>query len=124
MTKPIKVLIIDDDEDFACSLAEYVELDGHQADVKLTGQSGIQAARAEAYDQIMIDVVLPDMNGVGIMEAIQETTPEARIVLMTGYSAGYLDESAVNTGSVDVLTKPVDLKEVSRQLARLAAEPD
>jgi len=48
----------------------------------------------------------------------------SRIVLMTGYSAGYLDESAVNTGSVDVLTKPVDLEEVSRQLARLAAEPD
>jgi DNA-binding NtrC family response regulator len=117
----LKVLIIDDDDDFARSLAEYFALDGHETDVELTGEAGIQAARVKTYDQIMIDVVLPDMNGVEAMQAIQELTPGAHIVLMTGYSAGHLDAADVNTGSVEVLTKPMDLDEVSKQLATIAA---
>jgi len=65
--KTLRVLVVDDDEDVAASLAEYLELDGFDVDIRHTGTAGRDTALAGGYDQIIMDVSLPDISGIDCM---------------------------------------------------------
>ncbi len=112
-----KILIVDDDRDFAASLAEYLELDGHEVGVAYSGRGGIQAMNADGYTHIIVDVGLPDLNGVECMNAMRRVNPDVRILLITGYSANQLDRMVTVPSDVEVLTKPLDLEQLSQRLA-------
>ena len=112
-----RLLVIDDDSDFAGGLALALGLDGHAVDVAADGKRGIQAARDTAYDFIFIDVGLPDMNGVEILRHINRINPRTHCFLLTGYSAEQLLEQGINAGAVEILTKPIDVDDVLRLIA-------
>ena len=116
----LNVLIIDDDRDLAASIAEYLEVNGHQVDIEFSGMAGIEAASEKDYDQIILDIGLPDVNGVDSMLAIRDTRPDARIILITGHSAGYLYESVSSPGDFEVLTKPLELDLLLQRLADIS----
>ena len=114
-----RLLIVDDDEDFGDSLAEALEMHGHKVDIATSGEAGIAAAGRTHYDAILMDVALPGLNGVDSLLAIQETDPEARCFLMTGYSADHLAARAIEAGAIEVLTKPLDPDQLARRLAAI-----
>ena len=112
-----KFLIIDDDRDFADGLALALELFGHQADVAFTGERGIEAARENAYDTILIDIRLPGLNGIDSLLKIKHSNPETRCFLLTGYSADHVAERGIEAGAIEILTKPIDPNELLRRIA-------
>ncbi len=114
-----RLLIVDDDADFGDSLAEALEMHGHKVDIATSGEDGIAAAGRTHYDAILMDVALPGLNGVDSLLAIQDTNPETRCFLMTGYSADHLAARAAGAGAIEVLTKPLDPDELSRRLATI-----
>ncbi len=116
-----RLLIVDDDEDFGDSLAEALEMHGHEVDTTTSGEDGIAAAGRTNYDAILMDVALPGLNGVDSLLAILETNPETRCFLMTGYSADHLAARAIEAGAIEVLTKPLDPDELARRLAAIRA---
>lgn len=107
-----RVLIVDDNKDFANGLAEFLQLFGHQVDIAFSGESGIEAATENAYDVIFMDVGLPGVNGVESLLSIRKTNAKARCFLMTGYSSDHIAKQGIEAGAVEILTKPIDLKEV------------
>ncbi len=115
-----RLLIVDDDRDFAEGLAEYLELCGHRVDIALTGESAIEAAGKDAYDTILMDVGLPGLNGVESLREIKRSLPKVRCFLLTGYRADHDSLQGVEAGTAEILTKPVNPEELSR---RLAARP-
>lgn len=115
-----RLLIVDDDRDFAEGLAEYLELCGHRVDIAFTGEGGIEAAGRTAYDTLLMDVGLPGLNGVESLREIKRSQPEIRCFLLTGYSADHVSLRGVEAGAVEIWTKPVNPEELSR---RLAARP-
>ena len=119
--KGSRLLIVDDDEDFGDSLAEALEMHGHKVDIATSGEDGIAAAGRTHYDAILMDVALPGLNGVDSLLAIQETNPETRCFLMTGYSADHLAARAIEAGAIEVLTKPLDPDKLARRLAAIRA---
>ena len=116
-----RLLIVDDDEDFGDSLAEALEMHGHKVDIATTGEDGIAAAGRTHYDAILMDVALPGLNGVDSLLAIQQTNPETRCFLMTGYSADPLAARGAEAGAIEVLTKPLDPDELLRRLVAIRA---
>ena len=66
-----------------------------------------------------MDVSLPGLNGVESLLAIQETDPKTRCFLMTGYSADHLATQAIEAGAIEVLTKPLNLDELSQRLTKI-----
>ena len=111
-----KVLIVDDNRDFADGLAEFLELFGHQVDITFTGESGINAAVANSYDTILVDVGLPGLNGIESLLRIKQTDNKARCFLMTGFSADHIAAQGYEAGALEILTKPIDLEELLRQI--------
>lgn len=120
--KQIRVFIVDDDEDFAESMA--IVLQGWDCEVELahTGEEAIRKFQDKNFDIAFMDVKLPGMNGVESFMEIRKNTPDARVVMMTGYSVEQLLDRAVKHGAWGVLHKPLDMEKVLDMLERI--EPD
>ena len=104
--KPIRILVIDD-ESVICEACELVLTEkGHTVDRRLTGQTGLQAIRQGIYDVILLDMKLPDIDGMEILQAVCEKVPTPCIIVMTGYSIMSNAVQAMKLGAVDYLAKP------------------
>jgi two-component system OmpR family response regulator/two-component system response regulator QseB len=114
-----RLLVVDDDSDFAVSLAEFLELCDHRVDISFTGKDGIEAARHNNYDAVLMDISLPGLNGVESLRQIKQFNPTVRCFLMTGFSADHIAEQGIEAGAVEILTKPIELEEVLRRLSNI-----
>jgi DNA-binding response OmpR family regulator len=113
---PSKLLIVDDDRDFADGLAEVMEILGYLVDVAFTGRAGVEAAAGKDYDAVVMDVGLPDLSGVDGLLEILEVKPEIRCFLMSGFSAALIEERAGGAGAPEILTKPFDPEALSQRI--------
>ncbi len=114
---PSKLLIVDDNRDFADGLAEVMEILGHRVDVAFTGRAGIEAATGNDYDAVVMDVGLPDLSGVDGLLEILEVKPDIRCFLMSGFSAAHVAARAGGVGALEILTKPFDLEALSQRIS-------
>jgi two-component system response regulator CpxR len=112
-----KLLIVDDDKDFALSIGQFLELYEREVDIAFTGKDGIEAAVMNDYDMILMDIGLPDLNGVESLRAIKHAKPGVRCFLMTGYSVDPIIQQGIDAGALEVLSKPIHVEELMRRLA-------
>jgi DNA-binding response OmpR family regulator len=106
---PLRIFIVDDDRDFAESLAEVLTGNGHQVEMCFDGESAVRLFREKEFDITFMDVKLPHQNGVESFFEIRKIRPRARVVMMTAYSVEQLLQQAVEHGAIGVLRKPFDL---------------
>jgi two-component system, NtrC family, response regulator HydG len=104
----LHILVVDDDRDFADSLAEVLRLDGHQVDVVYSGERAIEAFTQNDYDLTFMDVKLPGKTGVERFMEMRAIKPSARVFMTTGFSVQQLIDDAVAHGACGVLQKPLD----------------
>jgi DNA-binding response OmpR family regulator len=110
--KQAHVLIVDDDEDFAESLAIAISSRGHKVELAVSGEEAIEKFRTQDFDIAFMDVRLSGMNGVESFLEVRRFKPEARVVMMTGFSVEQLLEQAIEGGAWGVLHKPLDMLDV------------
>lgn len=105
-TRPVRLLLVEDEEALAASLEAGLRGEGFEVDVAHTGLDGLWRAREFAYGAIVLDILLPEMNGYKVCRTLRDegiTTP----ILMLTAKAGLHDEvEALDTGADDFLTKP------------------
>ncbi len=104
--KPVKILIIDDEAAICkgCRLALADE--DHLVDLCMTGKAGMSAIQEGAYDLILLDMKLPDMDGMEILNSIRKTKPDLYVIVMTGYSSVQNAVEAMKLGAFDYISKP------------------
>lgn len=110
--KSLRILIVDDDRDFAEALLDVLELEGHQVDMCHTGEDAIAYFTRSDYDISFMDVKLPRRNGVECFLEIKKIKPEARVVMMTGFSVEQLLQQAVEHGAWAIMHKPLEMAQV------------
>jgi DNA-binding NtrC family response regulator len=105
-----KVLVVDDEESIIWAFRKFIEGLGHEFLSAATGEKGIEVARAEQPDLVVMDVKLPGMDGLAALEEIRRVAPRARFIVITAH--GSLDTAvrAVRLGAAEYLPKPVDLE--------------
>ena len=104
--KSIRILVIDD-EGVICDACELVLKEkGHSIDRCMTGKAGLQAIQAGHYDIILLDMKLPDIDGMEILQAVCKKPPVPRVIVMTGYSTMANAVQAMKLGAMDYLAKP------------------
>lgn len=101
-----RIFIVDDDRDHAESLADILELRGYEVEVAFTGEDAIERFREVDFDLVFMDVKLPGKNGVETFFAFRQLRPDARVMMMTGFSVEQLVRQAVEGGALGVLHKP------------------
>ena len=104
--KSLKVLVIDD-ESVICDACRMVLLErGYAVDHCTTGKAGLLAIKRGVYDVILLDMKLPDIDGMEILDTIRVEMPGTNVIVMTGYSTMSNAVQAMKLGSVDYLSKP------------------
>jgi two-component system response regulator RegA len=117
------LLILDDDEPFRRRLARAMEKRGFDPVVMAESVAeGLAAIRPQAPAYAVIDLRLEDGNGLDVVEAIRESRPESRVVVLTGYGAIATAVAAVKIGATDYLSKPADADDVEAALLAKAAD--
>jgi DNA-binding NtrC family response regulator len=104
--EPSSILIIDD-EHVICNGCRLALSDrGHSVDICMTGRAGIEAIQKGTYDLALLDMKLPDMDGMDILRTVENEKPSVYVIVMTGYSSVQSAVEAMKLGAFDYLTKP------------------
>ena len=119
MTKPLKILVLDDHIDVAASLGEILELDGHEVTLAHNGASAVAAYDKSAFDLGLFDVKMPGMNGVDSFIEVRKRRPEATVVMMSGYADDGVIEKAMRNGARGILRKPFEVDELMAKLSEI-----
>ena len=119
--KPIRVLVIDDDEGHAEALADGLEIDGHQCTIATSGSAGALALTEHGFDAVLTDLVMHDLSGLDVVREARNLQPDAVVLVITGHGSVETAVEAMHSGAADYLTKPVNLAELRTKLPRAVA---
>lgn len=120
--KSLKILVIDD-ESVICDACHMVLSEkGHQVDRCTTGRSGLVAIEQGAYDVILLDMKLTDIDGMEILRTIKAEKPATYVIVMTGYSTIENAVQAMKLGAADYLSKPFADDELIEALEKVSVE--
>ncbi len=107
VTNGTKVLIIDDDQSILSILSKILNKNGFIVETAETGQEAIEKLRTKTYSAALIDVKLQDMNGLDLLNRIQDIAPTMVKIVLTGYPSDLDRAKAIERGAHYYLAKPV-----------------
>ena len=114
----MRILIVEDEKDLAMILSELLSMEGYYTDVAYDGESGLDNALSGIYDLILLDVMLPLMDGIEVLSKIRENKMSVPVLMLTAKSEIEDKVCGIDNGADDYLTKPFNSKEL---LARIRA---
>jgi DNA-binding NtrC family response regulator len=112
MDSSAKILIVDDDENIRKVLMAILEDKGYDMEAVGTAREAIKKTDKKFYNLALIDIRLPDMEGIDLLTKIRDTTPRMRKIIITGYPTLQNAVDAVNRGADAYITKPFDVERV------------
>ena len=102
----MRVLIVEDEKKVAAAVRRGLEAEGFAVDVALTGTDGLWMATEHHYDIIVLDIMLPGLNGYKVCEQLRDGGDWTPILMLTAKDGEYDHAEALDTGADDFLTKP------------------
>lgn len=117
----MKILVIDDEKSLAKTLTAFLRDLGHQVENAFTAVEGREKAALFSPDIVLLDVHLPDILGLEIIEQIKSKKPSTTVVMITGSGTVKHAVEAMRKGAEDYLTKPLDLDELQLLLEKITA---
>ena len=116
----MRILIIEDDERLAGLIARSIREQGHEAVVAHDGTAGLTSALDPAHELIVMDLMLPGINGIDLCRALRRERPEVPIIMLTALGTTDDKVEGFDAGADDYLVKPFDLRELHARIKALA----
>ncbi len=113
-----KVLLVDDEKEFTHILSERMKARGLTVVTAENGRSALQKAQKEAYDAIILDMLMPEMDGIETMKRLLEINPDLQIIILTGHATLEKGIEAVKLGAMDFLEKPADIDKLMAKISK------
>ena len=105
----LKVLVVEDDETERRQLAKAIEKEGYQVLVAEDGRAGVERFKKELPDIVVTDLKMPVIDGIEVMRAVRDLSPNAQVILVTAFGQTDTAICALREGALDYLKKPLDL---------------
>ena len=121
-TKPIRLLIVDDEEDLVTFLSHRLRKRGLDVTMALSGAEAISAANELTFDVAVVDLKMPDMDGIAVIEQIKSAQPFCEAIMLTGHGS---HDSAWEAGRLQAyryLMKPYDFDELNELIHAAAGQ--
>lgn len=116
-----KLLIIDDEVEFASTLCQRLCLRGIDARDVHSGTEGLSKLAEIAPDIVILDLKMPDMSGLDVLDGIKKHDPAIEVIMLTGHGSGAAGIEAMHKGALSYIMKPVDLQDLLENI-KLATE--
>jgi DNA-binding NtrC family response regulator len=120
----LSVLLVDDEEDFASTLAERLAMRGFRAEVATSGIDALKRLREDDFSVLILDVKMPGIDGLGLLAEIKRKHPDVPVVLLTGHGSLANVETGMKVGAFDYLMKPIDIEELIEKISNAVGGED
>jgi two-component system response regulator HydG len=115
------VLVVDDEPGICRALSRYLAAEGHRVHSVSSGEEALTFVRSERLDVALVDLRLPGMDGMTVLERMRAIRPEMEIVLITAFGGADTAIRAIQQGAYSYVPKPLDLEEIGRLVRRTIA---
>ena len=118
---PWQVLLVDDEEDFLDIMAERMAARGMDVATAGSAEDALKMILAESYDAVIMDLMMPEMDGFKALKLFKESRPDLSIILLTANIPQESCLEAIRLGAMDVIEKPADLNLLTRKIEEAKA---
>jgi DNA-binding response OmpR family regulator len=108
----LKVLVVDDEEELVSILVERLEFRGFEVDGVLGGADALLHSKQKNFDVAVIDVKMPEINGIETLKRLKIEHPNIKVILMTGHGSPLEGIEGMAEGAYDYLVKPVNIEDL------------
>ena len=111
-----KVLLVDDEKDFLDIMAERMEARGMDVSTACSAEDALKMVQTESYDAVIIDFLMPEMDGFSALKMFKESRPDLPVILLTANVTDEKRLEAIKLGALDVIEKPADLNILTQKI--------
>jgi len=104
-----KILVVDDEALARKLLKDFLEVKGYDVITASGGKEALEKIK-EGPDIVLLDIMMPDMNGMEVLDKIKETSPSTVVIMVTALAENAIGVESIKRGAFDFVTKPIDLK--------------
>ncbi len=115
----MRILIVEDEESLALRIKNVLESEKYHAEVAFDGESGLEKALTEEYDLILLDILLPRLNGIDLLKEIRREKITTPVLLLTAKDRVEDKVAGLDAGADDYLTKPFAIPELLARVRSL-----
>ena len=120
MTKE-RVLLVDDEEEFVAVLSQRMEARGVGVDQAAGGPEAIRKVEEGSYDAVILDLAMPEMDGIETLRRLLQKNPDLQVILLTGHATLEKGIEAMKFGAMDFLEKPARIQELMEKIEQAKA---
>ena len=124
MPSPHKILICDDEEKMRKSLGGLLRDSGYEVAVAGNGAGCLEMLAAQDFDLVILDIIMPDMNGIEVLDRIQKMGKYTEAIMITGYADKEKAIASFRLCAYDFIEKPFEPKEILNTISRCLGEMD
>ena len=110
------VLLVDDEQEFLEIMAERLRARDMEVSTSNSATDALSRIASESFDAVIMDFMMPEMDGIQALKAIKEKKPEIQVILLTGHATVEKGVEAMKAGATDFVEKPADLDALSEKI--------
>ena len=116
-----KILLVDDEKDFLDVMSERIEARGMEVTTAESAVKALKQVESGGFDAIILDLMMPGMDGLETLKAIKKKNPDLQVILLTGHATIEKGIEAMKLGAMDFLEKPADLDKLTEIIKKAQA---
>ncbi|MFO7965209.1 MAG: response regulator [Desulfobacterales bacterium] len=117
-----KILLIDDEKEFVETLAQRMETRGMNVTATVSPKEALDIVGSESFDAVVLDLQMPEMDGLEVLKILKKTQPDIQIILLTGHATVKKGIEAMKLGAMDLLEKPADIATLTEKIKKAQAK--
>lgn len=121
--QPWKILLVDDEEDFAVTLAERLRLRGLKVETAFDGEQALEMIDKDLPQLVVLDVMMPGLGGMEVLQRVRTDYPDLPVVLLTGHGSTRDGIEGMRLGAFDYLMKPIKIEELVKKIEEALGVP-
>lgn len=114
--QPFSLLIVDDEQEFMTTLCKRLQKRGLSCAGVYSGASALAKVASQAFDVVLLDMRLPDMDGNQVLREMKRMRPDMPVIILSGHASSSAGREGIRHGAHDYLMKPVDFESLFEKL--------
>src|SRR5512141_2427669 len=119
MEKKVNIMVVDDEEIVRASLTSWLEEDGYRVEAVESGRKALERLPERDWDLMLVDLKMPGMAGMQLMDEVHKTSPEMLVIIMTAYATVDTAVKAMKKGAYDYFVKPFNPDDISLTIRKI-----
>ena len=111
-----RILLVDDEEEFTRILSKRMQSRGIGVDTAASGREALEKVKEHSYDAIILDLAMPEMDGIETLKLLLAENPALQVILLTGHATLQKGIEAVKLGAMDFLEKPAEIEKLLEKI--------